>query len=210
MFYLVIDDHLHISTLHPDDADELFRLIELNRARLRPWIHPSSLPKTAEATRDFTIECFLNSLNPMEATAKYPEYVQELEEYFPLQDPPMEMGIWWNGGLAGELMLSRLQESYSAAEFGYWIAEEAEGRGLVTRCVSALMDYAIGEMSVERFVIGCAVGNLRSRAIPERLGYRLQATVPDGEVVGDFIYDRVIYGIRSAAWHERKKVLLST
>ncbi|MGE5377135.1 MAG: GNAT family N-acetyltransferase [Bacteroidota bacterium] len=210
MFYLAIADHLHLRTLHPDDAGVLFRLIELNRARLQPWIHPSSLPKTAEATRDFTIECFLNSLNPMEAAAKYPQYVQELEEYFPLPDPPMEMGIWWNGSLAGELMLSRLQESYIAAEFGYWIAEEAEGRGLVTRCVSALMDYAIGEMGVERFVIGCAVDNLRSRAIPERLGYRLQATVPDGEVVGDFVYDRVIYGIRSTAWRERKKVLLST
>jgi ribosomal-protein-serine acetyltransferase len=73
------------------------------------------------------------------------------------------------------------------------------------------MDYAIDHMKVERFVIGCAANNLRSRAVPERLGYRLHATVPHAEIVGDLVYDRVIYGIRSNTWHELNKTkLLST
>ena len=62
------------------------------------------------------------------------------------------------------------------------------------------MDYAIDEMGIQRFVIGCAVNNQRSRAVPERLGYRLHMTQPNREVVGKFIYDRVVYRIRSAAW----------
>src|SRR5512138_542320 len=105
MFYLTIDDHLYVRTLHPDDADELFRLLEQNRARLRPWIHPSSLPETAVATRKFTIECFLNSLNGMDAVMEYPDYFEELDQYIPLSSPPMEMGIWWKDRLVGEIML---------------------------------------------------------------------------------------------------------
>jgi ribosomal-protein-serine acetyltransferase len=210
MFTLAIDNYLLVRTLHPDDAQELFQLLDQNRARLCPWIHPTSLPATAEATRKFTIECFFNSLDPMDAMTEYPDYFQELDHYYPLSNPPMEMGIWWKGHLVGEIVLSRMQDSYTAAEFGYWIGEEAEGNGLVTHCVSALMDYAIENLGIERFVIGCALDNRRSRAIPERLGYRLQATVPDGEVVGEFVYDRVIYAIQSTAWRERKKALLST
>jgi ribosomal-protein-serine acetyltransferase len=208
MFQLVIDQNLHVQSLHPDDADELFQLLERNRPRLRPWIHPSALPETAEAARKFTIECFFNSLDSrMNAMLEYQEYFQELEHYFPLMNPPMELGIWWNGSLVGEILLSRLQDSYTAAEFGYWIDGGGEGQGIVTRCVSALMDYAIENMGIERFVIGCAACNQRSRAVPERLGYRLHATVTKGEVVGEFIYDRVIYGIRSTVWRERNRSL---
>lgn len=197
-------------TLHPNDAEELFQLLEQNRLRLRPWIHPSALPETAAATRRFTIECFFNSLgDPHMAMDQFSDYFQELDQYFPLVNPPMEMGIWKDNKLVGEIMLSRLQDSYTAAEFGYWLDGGQEGRGIVTRCVGALMDYAITNMGVERFVIGCAVDNLRSRAIPERLGYRLHATIPHGEVVGQFVYDRVIYGMPSSAWLERKERISS-
>jgi ribosomal-protein-serine acetyltransferase len=67
------------------------------------------------------------------------------------------------------------------------------------------MDYAIDYMNIQRFVIGCAVNNQRSHAVAERLGYRLHVTQPNGEIVGEFIYDRAIYGIRATAWRERNK-----
>ncbi len=204
MFCLAIDRDIQVSTLLPDDAVTLFQLIERNRSRLRPWIHPSALPETIEVARKLTIESFLNSFSdPAEALAQYRDYDPEVEHYLPSLNPAMEMGIWVGGLLAGQIMLVRLQENISAAEIGYWIDQQNEGHGIVTRCVGALMDYAIDEMGIERFLIGCAAENRRSRAIPERLGYRLLACVPDGELVGDFIYDRLIYEICSKAWREQ-------
>jgi ribosomal-protein-serine acetyltransferase len=120
------------------------------------------------------------------------------------------MGIWYKGELVGFICLSRLHDSVTAAEFGYWITAEQEGKGIVTRCVSALMDFAIDKMKIERFVIGCAANNQRSRAVAERLGYHLHVTQPNGEVVAEFVYDRAIYGIRSSAWRERNKENLSS
>lgn len=203
MFTLAVDSQIGVRTLHPDDAEELFKLLERNRSRLCPWIDPSSLPETAEATRIYTIECYFGSLDPL--TAIDTPYIDEVQPYFPPPDPPMEMGIWFCGDLAGVISLSILEDSHRAAEFGYWIDGEHEGKGIVTRCVHALMEYAIDNMGMERFVIGCALNNPRSRAVSERLGYRLLATIPNGEVVGKFVYDRAVYGILSTEWRLRKK-----
>jgi ribosomal-protein-serine acetyltransferase len=206
MFYLAIDQNIQVHTLHPGEAEALFQLLERNRPRLRPWIHPSALPETITATRKLTIESFLNSLpDPNDTLAEYQDYFQERDRYIPPPNPPMEMGIWVNDILAGEIMLGRLQDSLTAAEFGYWLDDRREGQGIIIRCVSGLMEYAIDNLGIERFVIGCALDNLRSRAIPERLGYRLLARVPAGEMVGDFVYDRMIYGIQSTDWRERGK-----
>ena len=71
------------------------------------------------------------------------------------------------------------------------------------RCVSALMEYAVDNLNIECFLIGCAVSNRRSRAVPERLGYRLRATVPAGEVIAEFVYDRVVYELQYSAGRGR-------
>lgn len=206
MFYLAIDKDIQLRTLHPEDAEALFQLVERNRSRLRPWIPPSALPESNLAARKFTVECFLNSLpDTLDARREYQRYYQELEPYIPPLNPPMEMGIWVSDMLAGQVMLARQQDNLTDAEFGYWIDGEKEGQGIITRCVSVLMDYAIDNMGIERFFIGCAADNRRSSAVPERLGYRLQARVPGGEVVGDTIYDRVIYEIQSVVWRARGK-----
>jgi ribosomal-protein-serine acetyltransferase len=203
MFYLAINREIQLRTLRPDDVEDLYLLIERNRSRLRPWIHPSALPATMAASRELIIESYCNSLSdPMEALAAYNDYQQELERDLTLLNQPLDMGIWVGDMLAGQIMLVRLQESLTTAELGYWIDGEKEGQGIITLCVSGLMDYAIDDMGIERFIIGCAANNRRSRAIPERLGYRLLASVPDGEVVGDFIYDRLIYEMQANTWCE--------
>jgi ribosomal-protein-serine acetyltransferase len=203
MFELTVDNEITVRTLHPDDAGAFFQLLERNRPRLRPWIDPSSLPETAQATRIFTVECYFGSLDPL--TAIDTPYIDEVRPYYAPSDPPMEMGIWFRGALVGEITLSTLEGSSTAAEFGYWIDADHEGKGLVTRCIRALMEHAVDHMAIERFVIGCALDNQRSRAVPERLGYHLRETIPNGEVVGEFTYDRVVYEIRSTEWRSRNQ-----
>lgn len=202
MFHLTVDSEIRLRTLHPDDAEELFKLVEQNRPRLHPWIGPSALPETAKATRIYTIECYFGSLDPL--TAIETPYIDEVRPYFPPPDPPLEMGIWFRGALAGVISLSILADGQGAAEFGYWITEDQEGKGIITRCIRGLMDHAIDHLEVERFVIGCAKDNPRSRAVPERLGYHLKEILPNGEVVGEYVYDRLVYEISPTAWREHR------
>lgn len=60
-----------------------------------------------------------------------------------------------------------------ALEIGYWLAADAVGRGLMTRVAEALTEAAVNVPGVTRVEIHCDAANVRSAAIPERLGYAL-------------------------------------
>ena len=58
-------------------------------------------------------------------------------------------------------------------EIGYWLARDAGGRGVMTRVTDALTRAAAGVAGVKRVEIHCDADNVRSAAIPKRLGYSL-------------------------------------
>jgi ribosomal-protein-serine acetyltransferase len=85
-------------------------------------------------------------------------------------------------------------------EVGYGIGSAHEGRGLVTAATRALIDIGFGELGLHRIVIRAGVGNARSRAIPERLGFTLEGHArEEGRGSGGF-YDIVVYGLLDREW----------
>jgi RimJ/RimL family protein N-acetyltransferase len=80
-----------------------------------------------------------------------------------------------------------------ALEIGYWIHSAFTGHGIATTCAGALTTAALALPDVTRVEIHCDEANVRSAAIPRRLGYRLarvepaQITAP-GEVGRDMIW----------------------
>lgn len=58
-------------------------------------------------------------------------------------------------------------------EIGYWLRTDATGRGVITRAVARLTGLALGLPGIERVEIHCDEANLRSAAVPRRLGFRL-------------------------------------
>ncbi|HWJ43457.1 MAG TPA: GNAT family protein [Solirubrobacterales bacterium] len=83
---------------------------------------------------------------------------------------------------------------------GYWLAEGARGRGLMTGAVRAILDHAFYELQLHRIEIHCAPGNRPSRAIPERLGFREEAHLRETELVGGRYLDSVVYGMLVGEW----------
>jgi RimJ/RimL family protein N-acetyltransferase len=68
-----------------------------------------------------------------------------------------------------------------ALEIGYWLRSDRTGRGIATSCVAALTKCALAGSGVDRVEIHCDEANIRSAAIPKRLGYRLDR-IEDDEV----------------------------
>jgi ribosomal-protein-serine acetyltransferase len=75
---------------------------------------------------------------------------------------------------------------------GYWLTTAARGKGVMTTAVSALVDHAFSQWKLHRIEIHCAPDNHRSRAIPERLGFREEARLRETELVGGRYLDSVV------------------
>jgi RimJ/RimL family protein N-acetyltransferase len=63
-------------------------------------------------------------------------------------------------------------------EVGYWLAAGARGRGVATRAVRLLTEWAGRELGVPTLWLQVMEGNERSVAVAERSGYRYHDARP--------------------------------
>jgi RimJ/RimL family protein N-acetyltransferase len=68
----------------------------------------------------------------------------------------------------------------TCAEIGYWMRQDFMGRGFVTECVRAVMNVLLAVPRFAHVEIRCDERNAPSTAIPERVGFTLTETTPDG------------------------------
>jgi RimJ/RimL family protein N-acetyltransferase len=61
-------------------------------------------------------------------------------------------------------------------EIGYWIHKDHLDQGLITEASAALTKVAFEVDQVHRVEIRCDPKNMRSAAVPRKLGYTLEAT----------------------------------
>jgi RimJ/RimL family protein N-acetyltransferase len=64
-----------------------------------------------------------------------------------------------------------------ASEIGYWIRSDATGKGLATESTAAVTRVGFEIAGFDRIEIRCDPANVRSAAIPKRLGYVHEATL---------------------------------
>ena len=172
MIWCKIDDELELRPLEAAHAGILFALIEENRQYLREW-----LPWVdGNAT------------------------VEDSKEFIRSSDGQLACGMWHRGELVGVIGYQRAAWSESTARIGYWLGAAFQGRGIVTRSCRALIEHAFAELGMRRAEIFCAVGNNKSRAIPQRLGFVEEGTIRDGEWLYDHFVDLVVYGMRANEW----------
>lgn len=74
-------------------------------------------------------------------------------------------------------------------EIGYWLREEYQHRGIMTKCVSFLCELAKSELNIHRIQIKCAVGNTASHNIPKSLNFKFEGIERDGELLSDGYID---------------------
>jgi ribosomal-protein-serine acetyltransferase len=105
-----------------------------------------------------------------------------------------------NGSLAGVVGQHYVESVNRRTELGYWLDAGHQGQGIVTRSVARLVDYAFVEQNCHRVIIHCAVGNVKSRAIPERLGFLQEGVLREAEWLYDHYVDLAIYSMLKASW----------
>jgi len=163
-----------VRILEPDDAGEVWRLVDGERERLRrwmPWVDGTTGPGDTGAFIAHARAC------------------DELDG----------LGIFVDGAYVGGIGL-RVDAGRRDGEIGYWIGADHEGRGLVTRASRGLIGHAFGPLGLHRVTIRVGPENTRSRAIPERLGFTEEGRMREAGRGGDGPYDLVVYGLLVGEW----------
>ncbi len=101
--------------------------------------------------------------------------------------------IWVKEEFAGLIGFNEIDWTNKKTELGYWLAENMQGKGVITHCARKLIDYAFNKMKLNRIQIKVAVGNEKSAAIPKRLGFKFEGIERDGEMIESQFHDLKIY-----------------
>lgn len=141
----------------PQDAELLLRSTAQSIDHLREWMpwasgEPSTLEEKISLLRRWRAAFDLD------------------EEYIYGIFSSDETAVWGGTGLHKRL-------TGEALEIGYWIHVDQVNRGLATETTAALSRIAIEVHKVERVEIHCDPANVRSAAIPRKLGFVLEATL---------------------------------
>jgi ribosomal-protein-serine acetyltransferase len=179
MYKVNIDSENHLSILEPRHAKELYQVINDSRENIGKWL---SFPKKTNKVDD--------SATFIEKSLKR---LSENNGYW--------AGIWHNGSIAGSIGFLYIDWSAKKTEIGYWLGDRFIGKGLATKAVKQFIDHSFNDLDLRKIEINVASENLKSRAIPERLGFTQEGTIRNYEYLNGAYHDRVIYGLLKEEWN---------
>jgi RimJ/RimL family protein N-acetyltransferase len=152
-----LDDEAFLRQFTVDDADALARTVAESLEHLRPWMPWAADNESADPQFQRGRLTRLAAQN-----ARHEEW---------------QFGLFTTGDprILGSFGLMT-RRGPGTIEIGYFLHPSAVGRGLATRATAALTDVGRRLRGVHQVLIFCDAANVRSAAIPRRLGYALHRT----------------------------------
>jgi len=182
-FVVDLGDDRALRPLEDADAEELFAVIEANRAHLAAW-----MPFVGQTRGVADSLAFVRA-----ARRQYEE------------NRGMQLAVLQGERIIGVAGFHAIDWTRKSTSIGYWLAAERQGAGTMTAAVCALLDHAFDGWQLGRVEIRAGVLNARSRAIPERLGFREEGVLRSAERIGTRVIDHVVYVMTAREWRRRAR-----
>jgi ribosomal-protein-serine acetyltransferase len=176
-FELKINDKLSLKIPELSDAPAIFAVTEKDKVHLGEflaWAHENTLEKT-------------------EGNLK-----QRIEDFEAKK--AASFCIRYDGQWIGSVGFISLSQTHNKGEIGYWLASDFEGKGLMTECVKACINYGFKECGLNRIYIRCDTRNVKSAGIPKRLGFVHEGTLREDQYLGGQYNDMLLYGLLKDEW----------
>ncbi len=178
MFAHTLADGAELRLLQPHHAKEIFTVIERNRPRLRQW---------------------LPWVDAVGSVQDEEEFIRKALDQF-AANGAFHCGIFIDDAFAGGIGLHPIDHANRKVELGYWLDAAHERRGLMTHACRAMIDHVFDALRLNRVIIYCAVENHRSRAVAERLGFKLEGIARQAEWLYDHFVDLAWYSMLATEW----------
>ncbi|MCP3032025.1 GNAT family N-acetyltransferase [Halobacillus sp. A1] len=168
-------ERLFIRIPRPGDGKAVYQAMCASMKELVPWMPFAQKEQTEEETE----------INIREAHIRF------------LQRDDLRMLAFLKetGELVCSTGLHRMDWDVPKFEIGYWTDTRFCGNGYTTEVVEGLANFAFNKLNAKRVEVRCDAKNIRSLAIPERLGFKLEGTLrnDDVSVDGSELRDTLIY-----------------
>ena len=168
-----VDEEIQLSSVQESYAPLYVDLAKENYAYLAKWLVWPPHTKTEEDFSDFILRCKKDH----ESGAA------------------MTFGVIYAGKLIGNIAYKYINNELKKVEIGYWIAENYQGKGIISRACARLVEYAFTNLDMVKVEMCVASENNPSRAVCERLGMTLEGTITNAEYVQGRVLHHAIYGL---------------
>lgn len=180
---IALDEHLLLRPFEPEDAATLFAAVNRSRQHLAPWLSWVSGTTKLEHSLDFVHKMRVQ-LHNQEGLA---------------------LGIFCDGEVIGGVGMHNRDHAANRADIGYWICAEYEGKGIVRRSVTALVDYLFTKVGLNKIEIRYITANKRSAIVAERLGFRIEGIIRKSFMNNGIAEDLVVAGLLKHEWQQSRK-----
>lgn len=159
----------------PGDGEIVNEAIHASLDELKPWLGFAQEEPTPQETEINQLESHLSFMK--KEVLRYLIFDKE------------------TGRFIGTTGFHSIEWDVPKMEIGYWLDSRATGKGYMAEAVSALTELAFATFKCHRLEIQCDAENLKSRAIPEKLGFVLEGILKNDErsVDGTRLTDTCIY-----------------
>jgi len=156
-----VTEHIVLQPIDISDASDIFNTIDTQREYLGRWLPFIAFTLKIEDTRQFILSIL--NVSP--------------------EDRDNTFVIHYQDKFAGLIGFKSTDKQNKRTEIGYWLSEPYQKKGIMTLSVQSLIQLAFEEMDIHRIQIKCATGNIPSKSIPMRLGFKYEGTERDGELL---------------------------
>lgn len=178
---IIIDTNLRLELSADKHADALYNTININRKHLSG---------------------FLGWVDNMQSVEDSRTYLKNCERLYG-EGSEVSFVIFCTEKLVGRIGIHYINQQNKTGAIGYWLSEQAQGNGIITKACKKLLNYGFHELHLNRIEIKAATENYKSQAIPQRLNFTREGTLRQAESIRHSFVDLVLYSLLKSEWPEK-------
>lgn len=173
---LKVNNKITIVKTKLDYAEKIYNELNKSRDDLKEWLS-FARDATLESTKEYIKNC--------------------------LNENKQSFVVLYKNEIVGMMGFANFSREEDWCEIGYWLSSDYAGKGIITKCSRALIDYIFNELDFSTAIIKCDKKNKKSAAVAERLRYDEKIEILKEEYQGK-IRDTLIHRFYRDNWKNKK------
>lgn len=168
-----IDQNIRLELITENHSQPIFDVVDKNRTHLREWLPFVDRMQTVEFAENFV-------KGTMQRNKDGNEFAFVIIE---------------DDKVIGRIGVYKIDGQNKIGEIGYWLAENAQGKGIITKSCQTIIDFCFSDLQLNRIEIKCGTENFKSKTIPEKLNFTKEGVIRRGELLYDKFIDLNLYSL---------------